>query len=411
MLAVNTEVHLRLKVEAQDLNFNDLAAQGREVGCALAREAMAQVLWTRQEGEFHRVQGGTQEVACPGCGVVHRGAGTLLRRGHRRRTVQTSSGPLRFALRQVSCRLCRKNFCPFGVGLGLRPRQRVAEELVEQLAEGVVNLSYAKTCALGRQWLGGTLSARTLWRAVQQHGAQITFTRRAPLGIYLVDGTRVRCGRRRNGEAVVVGLQLEGRERGGGRPRGRKRLLGYGLGLGAWDAALAAGRDAPLVVTDAASGVRERVAASCPRARHQLCEWHLTHSLKHFLMLHGVPLAQRRALARELAGILGQGARRGRRAYQRFQRKLRPYRSVATLLAQALPFILYRSRSAERTTSLAEREMREINRRTDVGVRWSIGGVRNLLRLKLAHRHNPDDYAAVWEAKRPIPWQLVSHTA
>lgn len=407
MLAVNTEVHLRLKVAAQGVGLNDVAAQGRQMGCALAGAAMAQVLWTLQERELTRVREGTREVVCQGCGVVHRGLGTLLRRGRRLRTLQTSAGPVRFALRQVSCGACRKTFCPFGPALGLRPRQRVAAELLEQLAGGVLHLSYGKTCALGRQWLGGTVSARTLWRAVQDRGGQVAFTRRAPIDILLVDGTRVRCGRRERGEAVVVGLQIEGRERLGQRVRVRKRLVGFGLGVGAWDAAFAAGREAPLVVTDAAWGVRERVQAACPTARHQLCEWHLPHSLKHFLTLHGVPPEQRRALAGELATILGRRSPRARRAYRAFLGKVRRYRNVRSLLQQALPFILYPQRSAERTTSIAEREMREINRRTDVGVRWSIPGARNLLRLALAQRHNPDDYAAVWEQTRPIHWQLV----
>ena len=34
------------------------------------------------------------------------------------------------------------------------------------------------------------------------------------------------------------------------------------------------------------------------------------------------------------------------------------------------------------TTTPVEREMREINRRADVGVRWSIPGVENLLLVK-----------------------------
>lgn len=393
------------------MELNDLAAQGRHLGFALASHGTAHVLWVIQEEELTRVLAGAQELVCAGCGVVHRGPGSLVRRGRRRRTLQTSGGLVRFALRQVSCGACRKTFCPFGPSLGLHPRQRVAAELLEQLATGVMDLSYGKTCTLGRQWLGRTVAPRTLWRAVQERGRQIAFTRRAPLDVFLVDGTRVRCGRRRRGEAVVLGWQIEGRAHSGQRIRVGKRLVGFGLGLGAWDAALAAGREAPLVVTDAASGVRERVAAACPTARHQLCEWHLTHSLKHFLTLHGVPPVQRRALARELAAILRRRAGRARRAYRIFQRKLRRYRNVTSLLQQAVPYIMFRRRSAERTTSLAEREMREINRRTDVGVRWSIRGVQNLLSLKLAQRHNPDDYAAVWEAKRPVHWQLVSQPA
>jgi hypothetical protein len=40
--------------------------------------------------------------------------------------------------------------------------------------------------------------------------------------------------------------------------------------------------------------------------------------------------------------------------------------------------------------------MREVDRRVLVGVRWSIRGVRNLMLLSLARRHNPADYARVW---------------
>jgi hypothetical protein len=411
MLAVNTEVHLRLKVAGRGVELNDLAAHGRRWGLAMSCEVIARVLWSLQEGELQGVCWGTREVACPGCGVVHCGPGSLLRRGRRLRMVQTSSGRVRFALRQVSCGACRKTFCPFGSALGLRPRQRVAEELVEQLANGVMNLSYEKTSALGRDWLGGTVGPRTLWRAVQHRGSQVAFTRRAPLDTFLVDGTRVRCGRRQHGEAAVLGLQLEGREGPARRIRVRKRLLGFGVGREAWPAVLATGSEAPLVVTDAASGVRELVSAACPRARHQLCEWHLTHSLKHFLTLHGVRPAKRRALASELARILRRRSARARTAYWTFWRKLRGYRSVASLLEQAAPYIMHPDRSRERTNSIAEREMRELNRRTDVGVRWSVPGVRNLLTLKLARRHNPDDYARVWQRKRPISWHLVPQPA
>jgi hypothetical protein len=339
MLAVNTEVHLRLKVAARGVELNDLAAQGRRWGLAMSCVVMARVLWGLQESELMAVRQGTREVACPACGLVYCGPGSLLRRGRRLRMIQTSSGRVRFALRQVSCGACRKTFCPFGPALGLRPRQRVAEELVEQLAGGVMNLSYKKTCALGREWLGGTVGPRTLWRAVQHRGSQVAFTRRAPLDTFLVDGTRVRCGRRQHGEAAVLGLQVAGREGPARRIRVRKRLLGFGVG-----------REAPLVVTDDASGVRELVSAVCPQARHQLCEWHLTHSLKHFLTLHGVPPAKRRALARELAAILRRRSARARTAYWAFWRKLRGHPSVASLLEQAAPYIMYPDRSRNAPT-------------------------------------------------------------
>ena len=44
----------------------------------------------------------------------------------------------------------------------------------------------------------------------------------------------------------------------------------------------------------------------------------------------------------------------------------------------------------ELATGVLERVMRELNRRTDVGVRWSIHGCRALLMLKLARKyHHP----------------------
>jgi hypothetical protein len=407
MLAVNTEVHLRLKVQAPGANFNDLAAQGRRLGAVVTGAVLARVLWTMQEAELDGVRDGARELACPGCGVVHCGGRTLLRRGRRPRIVQTSSGPVCFALRQVSCGACRKTFAPFGGALGLRPRQRVAEELLEQLGRGVLDLSYRKTCRLGGQWLGGTVGPRTLWRDVQARGRRVQFTHPAPLGTLLVDGTRVPAGPRARGEAAVLALQIEGRERRGNRSPVRKRVIGFAVGRDAWPRVLAAGRDAPLVVTDAASGLRELVRAVCPGARHQLCEWHLPYSLQHFLMLEGVPRDRRRALAGELGAILQRSPRRARPAYRRFLRKVRRYRSARTLLRQALPHILAR-RAGERTTSLAEREMRELNRRTDIGVCWSVDGVRNLLSLRLAQRHNPDDYAKLWLPKRAVHWCLTA---
>ena len=44
------------------------------------------------------------------------------------------------------------------------------------------------------------------------------------------------------------------------------------------------------------------------------------------------------------------------------------------------------------TTSLIEREMREINRRTDIGCRWSEAGVENLLKIRLVQKYSPHNW-------------------
>ena len=51
--------------------------------------------------------------------------------------------------------------------------------------------------------------------------------------------------------------------------------------------------------------------------------------------------------------------------------------------------------------------MREINRRSDVGVRWSERGIDNLLRLRAARRINKDDFERVWSPVRTDAIQVV----
>jgi hypothetical protein len=71
--------------------------------------------------------------------------GSLVRRGRRRRRVRSILGGLEFGLRQVTCRDCCRTWCPFAERLGLRPRQRVLDELLRRLVDWVTELSYEKT--------------------------------------------------------------------------------------------------------------------------------------------------------------------------------------------------------------------------------------------------------------------------
>jgi hypothetical protein len=43
-----------------------------------------------------------------------------------------------------------------------------------------------------------------------------------------------------------------------------------------------------------------------------------------------------------------------------------------------------------------ERQMREVDRRAWIGMRWSEAGLSNLLTLSFAKTHNPDDYERLW---------------
>jgi hypothetical protein len=410
MRSVETELHLRVNVATQGASLNDLAGWAFTARNGLICELVARLVWRIQEGHLTGVLAGEEELVCYGCGMIHSGPGSVLRRGSRARKVKTSSGTLRFRLRQVTCRECRKTWSPYPELLGLAPRQRVIEELERRLVDWVTELSYQKTSRLAGEWLGARLSARQLHRLVQRRGAEVSFTRAGPVETVVADGTKVLAGRPRRGEDIVLALQVEARQTRHGRPAVRKRLLGVGIGSGSWLQALAPVRDATLVVTDGESGVAQAVAQQCPGARHQRCEWHLPYSLRQMLGREGLKVAGQRRVAGELAEILRDPSPpEARSRYEALSEGLRPYRRSHRLLRRAAAHVLYDPPSAERTTGVVERQMREVNRRVDNGARWSVPGVAHLLRLRLAKRCNPDDYERLWTPLQTVRWELVSH--
>lgn len=407
MLSVETKLHLQLSIAGSAIEINDLAHWASEMKHGLACQVIATVLWTVQEQHLGRVLAGAAELTCSDCGVVHSGRGSVLRRGTRRRKLRTSSGEIVFDLRQVTCSACRKTWSPYLTLLGVAPRQRILEELESRLVDWVTELSYGKTVRLGRAWLGATLSKRRLHTAVQRYGARIRFTEGEPTTVLVADGTKVAAGHKPRGEDLSVAFQVRGRRRKGRRPRAIKRVVGFGSGPTHWQQTLARVSEPDLVVTDRERGVHRLVAERFPAARHQQCEWHMGHTLNYLLALEHMPVNRRKQLRAKLSGIFQLEPAQTEVAYRRFTRRLGGYRRATTFLNNSAPYVLYPTRSQERTTALAEREMRELNRRTDVGVRWSLPGVSNLMRLRLAQRHNRDDYERVWTPTQRVRWTVV----
>lgn len=415
MLPAELELRVGLKVRSEGLDINGLVRAVVEKGNEWSSHVVSEVLWRMQEEWLEGVLAGEHEIACSGCGVVATGPGTLLRRGSRPRKVRTSAGVIGFRLRQVTCPECRKTWSPFPELLGLAPRQRVLDELLHRLVDWVTELSYRKTTRIAGEWLGSTVSPRTLHAEVQRRGAEIVFTEEEPLGTVLADGTKVPAGEQTRGEDISVAFQLQGRRTKHGRPAVEKRVVGFSIGWGHWHETLATDHEPELLVTDGETGVGELAEWYFPEARHQRCEWHIPYSLGRNLGEDGMDVESRREKAKELGAILARGAQdsekaeKGKKAYRTFKDELSDYPTAWTLLDNAEPYVLYAPPSAERTTSVMEREMRELNRRTDVGARWSVGGIANLLRLRLAKRHNPDDYARLWSPLRAPALTLVSH--
>lgn len=400
MLVLETSIQRVTKIESASFTINDLLSILPGVGRNLGEEYARQILARVQDHAVDEILAGHAELVCERCGVVHRGPATLLRRGSRTRKLRTSSGVLDFALKQLTCRDCGRTWSPFVRLLGLLPRQRVSEELERKLVECVTELSYQKTCDLAEVWLGASVSSKTLHGFVQKRGEQVRFTPAEPPKAAQADGTKVPAGRSERGTEVRFSFQILGRHKEHGRNVAEKRIAGWGIGPGSWSKALPPGIATEVIVTDREKGLPELLARSHPEVRHQHCEWHLGHTLDHLLYLDGVKVEARREHVAELGRIVWGDTADRRTAYVAFCATLAHCRQAHTMLSDALPNVLFEVPSAERTTSVIEREMREINRRTDVGVRWSVPGVANILRLRQARRINKDDFERVWSPVR-----------
>lgn len=405
MLVLETSIQRSTKIEQSSFSINSLASALPGVARDLGREYARQVLDEYQERFVALVREGLAELVCEGCGVVHSGPDTLFQRGSRSRKLRTSSGVLEFALKQLTCRDCGRTWSPFGAMLGLQPRQRIAEELERKLVECVTDLPYGKTCRLAEAWLGASVSPKTLHGCVQARGSRVRFTPAEATEVVEADGTKVPAGQSERGMDVRFSLQILGCHEEHERKVVEKRIAGWGTGPGSWRDALPEGIATKVIITDREKGLPELLRERFPEVRHQHCEWHLVHTLDHLLYLDGVKVTARKPFKEELSKIVwGRTIENRRERYLTFCGELAAYPKAHTMLMDAAENVLFEVPSPERTTSVAEREMREINRRTDVGVRWSERGVNNLLKLRAARRINKDDFERVWS---PVPTTAI----
>jgi len=408
MLSLETSIQQSMKVELETVRINDLVSGLPEIGRVLALRVGAQLLDQVQESLFEEVEEKHREIVCERCGVVHLGGGgTLLHRGSRTRSLKTSSGMLVFQLRQITCRDCRRTWSPFAGWLGLKPRQRVSEELERKLVGWVTEFSYAKTCAVAGEWLGATLSPKTLHRFVQQRGKAVRFTPAPVCAVALADGTKVPAGLSERGCEIRFSLQILGRDKLHGRNRVLKRIAGWSVGPGPWSRAIPKGVATDAIVTDREQGLAELMQKEHPGVLHGMCEWHLGHTLDHLLLLDRVKNQERKQRVAELCRIVWGPASQRAARYRALSDALQHCPQASTMLRNVSAYVLSTKRPSERTTSVIEREMREINRRSDVGARWSIPGVDHLLRLRHSQRINPDDFDRVWDVVRKPAFHMV----
>lgn len=417
------EIHLEISVPGRRLGVNQVIALFEQIREQLGQEMAKSYLEQAQDRQLDealgaRWQDAAQEEApwsCPECDANQ----GFNRRGSRRRVLRkTSLGRIEFRLRQVTCCHCGRTFSPFPDLLDLEPYQASTTEFQFKAVEVACQTSYARAARHLDKLAGVPVSPTTIHRWVQVQGSRVVFDTAAADGrVTILDSTKVPAGVKQRGALLNLGVAIK--KRCSEHDRARLHLVPVCFGVGeSWKET---GQDLEQitpdrVVFDGDEDIRRWAEQGLPEAPKQRGSWHLVNQLYWPLWRDGLRKQQSDPWLRRLGRILyhsDSDLEQTRKSLQNLIHDLSEagLHEGARYLAAAAPYtFLYRrapddiySDSREdqpfaiMATSPVERQMREINRRTDVGARWSIPGVYTIIALDLCRRLDGHQWEDLWQ--------------
>ena len=326
-----------------------------------------QVRWFNQQRHL---------LLCPNCCGRQ-----LIRKGWRNRILNTTRGRIKVVVQQVRCKCCGRTFRPLNERIGLARTQRFSDELIDKALRLAVQMPYARSASVIK------LSAEGLRQQVARKAALLRWRYPTAKDTVLVDSTKVKSGTKQRGRSVYMAIKAKLGAQVAGRSSIAKRVLHLHVGdsqpLKTWLSRASAKR----LVHDGGEQLADHVVFS------QRCQWHLVYQLKHYLWQDGVAFENRAEYQKQLKQILhdpSQGQNRMKRFIKQLDRK--NLKTSAGHLRAAEPEAFMNIKEPGFTfctTSPIEREMRELNRRADVGARWSDQGIENVLKVLFDYRLNP----------------------
>ncbi|MGH9151930.1 MAG: transposase [Acidimicrobiales bacterium] len=368
--------------------------------------------------------------ACTGCGNRQ----GFRRRGFRPRPrkVLTACGQVAFRSQQLGCGACERRFAPAAELLGLRPHQRRTGALSELAASLAVEVAYAKASRLLAELAGPEVSARSIRRDVMAMAPCRVGPEVSEVPVLLLDGTGERAGQAKGGVALHLAIGLVARRREGKKVCVEARLLGATVAEG-WDVMgdLLAGVRPGLILVDGEEELSALAAERFAGVPVQRCLWHLARGVfraARYTDRASAELAD--DFRRQLEALLLAAHRSGdlaaaTAAYADLiddTEGCGAWAAAAHLRAatgEVFTFLTHPDAGRlvfgdkgrpELGTGVLERVMREMNRRTDVGVRWSVPGVRAILMVKLQRKyaHGPWSPNPVADQPPPVRFRLVA---
>ena len=327
-------------------------------------------------------------IRCPRCA---RSPG-FERRGRRDRCFYTRYGKVESALLQVTCKGCGSTLSPF-VGFFSEKGERYSRDLVENLVLSALTVSYHETSRRAGRSAGVKAAAITVWRqlkeAYQKYERRQKGASSSRGGVLVADSTGVKTGKTKRGSPLNLAIKVTGREVRGKRAVLKKELVT--LSVGKWREDELRGVRADLGITDGEPELKGVMLRTQPDLPSQRCLFHASRDLYWALYRDGAE-GEQAYWEDRLARELWKPSARGMVGVDRLSGELdsRGLHSAATYLKNAGEELFTVTRLKEQgivpelvmvATSAVEREFREINRRTEVGARWSDEGVGRVARL------------------------------
>ncbi|MFO7943593.1 MAG: transposase [Anaerolineales bacterium] len=418
------KIRLELTIPLENVTVNALIIIFKKILVQLVPQMVTLCLETYQEARLdHRLgprwSDEPQKEAgwnCPECGS-HRG---FNRRGSRPRMLQkTSLGQIEFQLFQVTCRRCGKTFAPFSEELSIDPYQTSTPEFQARAVETACQLSYRRSANMvSSGTLTSSISATAIHNWVQEAGNRVSFqAQKAENQTVILDSTKVKAGEKERGAPLKLGFALTGRSTKGYRPHLDKHPVAFGVDED-WKDILAPleSSQPERTIFDGGMAFRNLLDTVWPKTRKQRCLWHLSHQMYFHLLRDGLGKVMSDPIRSRLNYLLmdSPDLDQAKRAYQALVDELRleGLKHGAKHLQEAqknvftfrkYPEGVFSERSSTKNsqaplaTSPLEREMREVNRRTDNGSRWSIPGVKNMISLDLSRRYDDQRWQDIWD--------------
>ena len=322
-----------------------------------------------------------EQLICPDCaGAI------IIRKGWRKRHLKTSRGSFKLVVLQASCKSCGRTFRPLNDLIGLPFSRRFLDEFVEKGIRVAVDLSFAKASRIIKSLTRCQISAAAIRQKLHARAAGLKLDNNVCGKTVLVDSTKVKSGKKMRGSPVHVAITAHKGPQRAGRPSIKKRLLHLHVGGSGKLRKRLKRIGAENLVHDGFENL-----AGCA-TNVQRCSWHLVHQLKYYLRQDGVGYRLRPFYQNSLKTILWD-PENGPEKLKTFIKELQNngLKQSATHLNNAVHEAftwINDSGFTYKTTSPLEREMRELNRRADVGVRWSDKGVESVLKLLFYYRLN-----------------------